>query len=444
MTPSLSQSNQSATYDLIVVSAFGRGQWIATELANQGWKTAMVDVSDQVAAISDKDIEGPFGLFESQELLPSQRARLADEGEFAASPVGFSMLLPEGPLEFRSELTPFLLRARDIPEDVENYVRHSGWKAKEGEREKRQIKKLQYSHSWLAQFAHALTSSTQHENHIALESDSAAPLFSPYGIRQMTAAGVAKGFQVAKTAGVSLRLKSRVVDIRLDGKSADAIEIKGEVSGAERARTFVWCLSYDETKRVSESLATKLFPKAWPEPQWAWQRLTFETSASDLLASLPLTLAILDDVDLAWTRANMVLIRRREGASEFDAWVKVPTWMRRETDVFKGVVDEVKALLERKLPGATLSLKGEMLSPLQWPIYTIEDSSHLGALKSQNVFFDAPGFWPSVDWLGRFKVESSIIDKLMKLKSIWDAAERKAERKAEAQRDRQSRKGAQP
>ncbi len=430
----------STTYDLIVVSAFGRGQWIASELAGQGWKTALVDVSDQVATISDIDAEGPFGLFESQELLPSQRARLADEGEFAAVAGGFTLWLPEGPLEFRSELTPFLLRARDIPEEVETYVRHSGSKAKEGEREKRQIKKLQYSHSWLAQFAHSLTAATHHENHVALESNTAAPLFSPYGLRQLTATGLAKGVQVAKTAGVSLRPKSKIVDLRFDGKSVDAIEIQGDVSGAERGRAFVWCLSYDETKRVSEKLAARLFPKAWPEAQWGWQRLTFETSPSDLLLSLPLSVTVIDDVDLAWTRANMVLVRRRENESSFDAWVKVPTWMRRETPVFAGVVDEVKRLLERKLPGVTLTQKGDLLSPLQWPIYTIEDFAALGAAKSPNLFFDAPGFWSSIDWLGRFKVESLIVEKLMKLKTIWDAAERKAE----AQRERQSRKGAQP
>lgn len=430
----------STTYDLIVVSAFGRGQWIASELAGQGWKTALVDVSDQVATISDIDAEGPFGLFESQDLLPSQRARLADEGEFAAVAGGFTLWLPEGPLEFRSELTPFLLRARDIPEEVETYVRHSGSKAKEGEREKRQIKRLQYSHSWLAQFAHSLTAATHHENHVALESNTAAPLFSPYGLRQLTATGLAKGFQVAKTAGVSLRPKSKIVDLRFDGKSVDAIEIQGDVSGAERGRAFVWCLSYDETKRVSEKLAARLFPKAWPEAQWGWQRLTFEASPSDLLSSLPLSVTVIDDVDLAWTRANMVLVRRRENESSFDAWVKVPTWMRRETPVFAGVVDEVKHLLKRKLPGVTLTQKGDLLSPLQWPIYTIEDFDALGAAKSPNLFFDAPGFWSSIDWLGRFKVESLIVEKLMKLKTIWDAAERKAE----AQRERQSRKGAQP
>lgn len=429
-------SSQTSLFDLVVVSAFGRGQWLATELAGQGWKTALVDVSDQVGMHSSKDVEGPFGLFESQDLLPSQRARLADEGEFTQTPTGFALWLPEGPLEFRSELTPFLLRARDIPDSVETYIRHTGAKPKDGEREKKTTAKLQYSHSWLAQFAHALTSATQHENHVALEADSVAPLFSPYGLRQLTDAGISKGFQVAKTAGVVVRQKSKITDIRFDGKAADAIEIQGEVSGVQRGRAFVWCLSFDETKAVSEKLAAQLFPKSWPEPQWAWQRLSILAEPSDLLECLPLSVALIEDVDLAWTRANMIMLRRRAGESAVDAWVKVPAWMRRETEAFENVRKEVLATLSQRLPGVQLRYETNSLSPLLWPIYTKEDFEHLGAVKSPNLFFDAPGSWASIDWLGRFKVENVILEKLGKLKNMWDAQERKAE----AQRERQNRK----
>lgn len=428
--------SDSQVFDLVVVSAFGRGQWLATELAGQGWKTTLADVTDQIGAFAYEDSEGPFGLFESQDLLPSQRARLADEGEFHQAPSGFALWMNEGPLEFRSELTPFLLRARDIPEEVETYIRHVGAKAKDAGRERRGIKKLQYSRSWLGQFAHALTSSIHHENHIALESESAAPLFSAYALRQPSAAGITKGHLIAQTAGVIVQQKARVKSVRLKAREIEAVELQDKTL---QSRAVVWCLSYDETKKISESLAATLFPEAWPEAQWTWQRLSFSSEkidGVDLISSLPLSVAVIDDIDLTWTRANMIVLRRRHASSILDAWIKVPVWMRRDLSVFEDVCKEVEDNLERRLPGVHLKRESQELSPLLWPVYTNEDSRKISSLKSPNLFFDAPGLWSSIDWLGRFKVENVILEKLVKLKSLWDAAAKKAEvaREREAKR----------
>ena len=134
------------TYDLVVISAFGRGHWLALEFASRGWRVLLQDVTASLGDFDHRDVEGPFGLLEAADLHPSQRARLVDEGEFVQVPGGFTLWLPEGPLEFRSELTPFLLRAREIPHEVESYLRQPSFETKEALGERRSLRKLQYVH----------------------------------------------------------------------------------------------------------------------------------------------------------------------------------------------------------------------------------------------------------------------------------------------------------
>ncbi len=429
-------------FDLVIVSAFGRGNWLANEFASRGWRVELLDATSQLGQFSDHDLEGPFGLLEGSDVQPSQRARLVDEGEFHGVASGFTLWLPEGPLELRSEVTPFHLRSREIPFEVEGYLRNPDQTSKEAARERRGLKKLQYTHSWLAQFAHALTSAAHHENYIALESESVAPLFTPYGIRQLTPHGTGKGFQVSQTLGVTVRSEIEIKDFRFEDKVAVSLSYRDAKDGemTDRARAFAWCLSFDETKQLSDSLVRALFPNNWPEAPWAWQRISFEATPADLLAMIPLSVAVIGDVDLAWTRANLILLRRREGATHFDAWMKVPTWMKRETASFEQVRSEVKANLESRFPGVVLNEVKEKMTPLLWPIWSRDEFAEiqgpLSPLNSPNLFFSSPGLWKSLDWLGRFRHENGIALRLEKLKTQWDTAARKLEAAAQRRRAR--------
>lgn len=420
------------SFDLVIASVFGRGHWLATEFASRGWRVSLLDLTPSLGEFDDRDIEGPFGLLEASDLHPSQRARLADEGEFAQVQGGFTLWLPEGPLEFRSELTPFLLRARDIPAEVESYLRKPSFESKEATQELRGLKRFQYSHSWLAQFAHSITSGAHFENYVALNSESTAALFTPYGLRQLTAAGHARGLQNLQTAGVTVTSNAKLKSVRFEGRSATAFEF--EDGTLETARAFVWALSYEETKTISDSLLRALYPAEWADAPWAWQRLAFKASDVDFLSQLPLSFVVIQDADLAWTRANMIVVRRRAGANEIDAWVKVPTWMRRERLAFDQVQTEVRQTLEKRFPLVQLEDVEKDLTPLSWPIWSGDEFKTIqGAAaprKSPNLFFDSPGVWTSLDWMGRFRHENTIADKLEKLKTQWDEAARKAERAA--------------
>lgn len=429
----------SQSFDLVVVSAFGRGNWLASEFASRGWRVSLLDCTSSLGTFDPRDVEGPFGLLEASDLHPSQRARLVDEGEFTPVAGGFTLWLSEGPLEFRSELTPFLLRAREIPSEVETYLRQPSFDSKEALGERRLLKRLQYSHAWLANFAHSLTAAAHSENYTALDAVGETHLFAPYGLRQLTPAGIARGFQNCQNVGVSVRTGVRLAEFSFDGKAAASFAYD-DASGSravEHARSFVYCLSCEETRVLSDALMRTLFPEGGADAPWAWHRLTYSFSDAEFLKSLPLSFVAIDDVDLAWTRANMIVVRRRDGAGAggeaavLDAWVKVPVWMRRERAAYDQVQEEVRLTLERRLPGVRLEEVDQDLTPLLWPIFNADEFGEMKRRKaprsSPNLFFDAPGVWDSLDWMGRFRHENGIVSRLEKLKTQWDAAARKAE-----------------
>ena len=436
-------SQESQNFDLVVVSAYGRGNWMATELASRGWKVAMVDVTSTMRQAPWEDVEGPFGLLESHDVLPSQRARLADEGELVPVPGGFTMWLPEGPLEFRSELAPFLMRARNVPSEVESYLRRSGVKSRESERERKALSRLMYGRTWLAHFAHVFASNVHSENHSGLRTGSATPLFSSFAVRQATASGQAKGLKQVQASGVTVLNNAKVRDVRLSNKTVDAIEIEHEKGhGVERARAFVWCLSFEETKGISAEIASKLYPSGGPEATWAWERFRFDFEIPQAISSaLPMWSVVIDDVDLAWTRANMMVLRRWPQAQALDVWLKIPSWMRTETGALASVLDDVTKSLARRLPEAKLSRQiadpsATETRPILWPVFESSQAQFvppLASRRSSNFFFHAPDLWPALDWIGRFRFENGVVERLEDMKSKWDEAARKlAERSAKA------------
>ena len=95
-----------------IVSIFGRGHWLATELARKGIPVSLIDVSDSMGNWPAEDWEGPFGFFKNEKLLASQLERLIEDQEVQENAQGFSIWLESGPLEMKGPLTQHRLGER--------------------------------------------------------------------------------------------------------------------------------------------------------------------------------------------------------------------------------------------------------------------------------------------------------------------------------------------
>src|ERR1043166_3049127 len=76
-----------------IISIFGRGHWLATELAKAQVPVLLVDISDKMGNWEPEDAEGPFGYFEIEK---SFRERLLAD-ELSHQPAsGLTLWLEEG------------------------------------------------------------------------------------------------------------------------------------------------------------------------------------------------------------------------------------------------------------------------------------------------------------------------------------------------------------
>ena len=65
--------------EIAIVSIFGRGHWLAVELAKVGIPVALVDVTPDQGPWSEVDQLGPFGSFKA-EILLEQNVKLQSQG----------------------------------------------------------------------------------------------------------------------------------------------------------------------------------------------------------------------------------------------------------------------------------------------------------------------------------------------------------------------------
>jgi hypothetical protein len=436
-------AGSSAEADAVIVSAFGRGNWLAQELCARGWRITLVDVSESLGKGEPEDAEGPFGLFSTPDLSPSFKKRLHDEGEMTDVPAGFALWLKDGPIECASQMTGFNLKARGISKSLESYLRHSGIPDKESGRLKRALSRDSFKQTWFANFAHQFTSNVFKESHRALDTGIAAPLFAPFAIRQVTAAGAIKAFKTVLSVGAKGFYRSAIQDLRFNEKVIDAIEISrlgGERSEIERSRAFIWMLSSNETQCFPEKVHSTLFPSGAVEPDWFWMRYRLEMTNQTHDNQLPIYTVAVEDPFLPWTHTNVVVLRKRGALAgsmqsvgqsvgqSYDAWIKLPVHARVNASELEVYGQKIESLFERRVPAMKPKIVGMQpgagtTDPVRVPIFSEAKLAKLKTLKAGNVFFCGPEQWASLDWVGQYRKQNMILTRLDKLRAQWLAAE---------------------
>ena len=408
-----------------IVSAFGRGNWLALELARQGFRVTLIDVTESLGEIAPEDAEGPFGLFEASDVPESLKTRLASEGELLEVAGGFALWLSDGPVELRSAFVPARLKALGLSDASVQYVSNSRAPDKEAERALREIARAPFKSTWLAHFAHQLFSLRHEESHRALELGHVAPIGARFSIRQATREGWSKGLDALRAAGVTVRQNASVRDLRLNGRDVDAIEVDDDHSGIERARAFVWLVSTNESKRLEKKLFETLFPGGAVEPEWYWQRHRLKLGGERPAEELPRFVAVVDDVFLPWTNGNVLILRKRKEPRSFDVWQKVPVAVLGDAPRLAQLAADAQARLARRMPQFEPVIEAALPAPglpTLHGIYADEALGDLDILRSGNFFFCGPEHYEMLDWLGAYRAQNVVLAKLVKLKSQWDAA----------------------
>ncbi len=424
------QQSADQTADVAIVSAYGRGQWLAQELASQGWSVTLIDTSDELGKWQPEDFEGPFGLFETNEIGESQRARFGADEEAHLVAQGLVLWLGDGPLELKSELTDFYLDQRGVPTFVREYLRHEGSFSRRTS-EMKQVRELGFEKNWLAAFAHQYAANVYHENFQALQSGEPAPVFTSLRMRGASGSGLAQSLMLCQKSGVRLVRKASIADARFNGKDLEALEVVAERSGVERAKSFVWMVTSEESQRFSAQVKEKIFPNGYISPAWSWLRFRISMKATPATEVLPLSCVLLRDSHLPWAHQNFLILRRTPIVGEVDIWVRMPSWARFDKPYLENLGEQIVQELKLRIPLSEPQVKARPaeytenyseLGAARFAVYGAEQLAKLNAIYHRNLFFAGPEQWTSLDWNGLFSCSQRTLKGLQHLKAQRDAA----------------------
>ncbi|UYL08078.1 hypothetical protein B9G69_013590 [Bdellovibrio sp. SKB1291214] len=396
---------------IVIVSAFGRGHWLAAALSREGIKTTVLDVSSKLGVWPSEDLEGPFGFFRNEKISESQMERLYSDDSFEELHNGFTLWLPEGPLECKGPLTKFKIDNSGLAPQVKEALLPSA-SDKLQKTVGRNVTSFDFDQSWLLHFAHQWAGTTFKPNALAATEGASLPIFSSFLVRQATRDGLEKSFAWLRSKGVEVIKPQKIVDASFGaGKTVTGLEIAGENQGLLKLEQLVWMLSSEETYFLNERLGKYLFNEGPLESEWCWVRYRVSLQACTERDALPLHTVLLDDVSSPWTHENMMVIQRTSSAEQFDVWMRMPTVQRFNKEYLTSRSKRMKDILLRRMSLAqpeVLSFPQEyyytyaQLGAPRFPVFSAKHNSRRGRVAYGNLHLDGPEVWPHFAWTAMF------------------------------------------
>ncbi len=402
--------------DVVIISAFGRGIWLALELAKAGQSVTFIDVSEKLGHSAPEDWQGPFPLLKTTQFDEGQWKYLSEGAQLQSVENGFTFWLANGPWELRGPLFEFLRQKQHVDLEVVRYIRDFH-QVSEPERRliRHRIEGMMGRNNWPAHFAHQIASTVYSPDRMGIDDGIPLSLFSPCFVRRMTKETIEFKYEQMKKAGVKLFLNARLEDLSIQSRVLDGIEIASERSGIVPGKKFVWMLTGEEAQRFNPRIVEAVFNSEIVESRWCWVRFLIRMAEGPERDVLPAGFAMAKDVHLPWTHGNMCLTERTSKHDIFRVWMRVAAGRRFQRSYMTEMGNDLVIELRKRIPAVEVEVAEmppefhfgfEELGPPRYPVFLQADVKKLSRTKIRNVYFVSPEDWGGLDWGTRMSVEN--------------------------------------
>lgn len=383
----------------------------------------LVELTSKLGVWPPEDLEGPFGFFSPEEMSDSQSERVYAEDSFESVDQGFTLWLPDGPLEMKSALTPYRLKKKEQNKVVTEalLVGKPGFKNLPG------LQKWateNFKKSWILHLAHHWAATTYVPSTRASLSGRALKLMSPFSVRKATRVGQQKVAEWLNSKKIEVHHDTEILDLSFQAKNLiSGIEIHGARSGLVHVHQVVWMLSSEESYFVAPKIAKRLFPVGAVEPEWCWVRYRLKLAECPERNSLPLHMVVLGQVMEPWTHQNLMTMQRTALEDQFDVWIRIPNVQRFNKEYLRIRGEKILEILRQRLPLALPEIQSypqefyytySQIGPSPFPVYGEGEHSRRHKKSFQNVFLDSAEIWKNYSWEDQFENQGLIRDSLLK------------------------------
>lgn len=412
--------------DITIISVYGRGNWLAAELAEKGKQVSLVDLSPSFGHWAPEDWEGPFGFFQTDKIKASQLERLAEEDYMQSVDQGFVLWLKQGPIEFKSFLTSFWIQGLGLHKKTLDYIsQFDSYSDEKIKRKQTAFLEIPFEQSWLVHLAHQMSSSRYMSNATSVEMGRPLKITSPFKIRRVTRPGAEKSLAWCEQKGVRVYRDAKIKDLQIQSQFVENLEIESAWSGILSSSQFVWGLTSEETKRCNLDVFQQLFRGKQIAPTWVWVRYRVGIQSSEAAKILPIASFIIEDLALPWTHTNFMAFQQTVSENIYDVWVRIPAQHRFQRNYLKQIGEGIIRILDRRIPESFPEIVdmpqdfhyGEKdLGPSRFPVFDIDELNKMSRSRQINLFFDGPECWSSLDWGGIFEYQNQLFGTLMENK----------------------------
>lgn len=404
--------------DVLIVSAYGRGHWLAVDLASKYFSVLLVDITQSMGRWAPDDWENPFGYFRMDGFESHQVARLIEDTPIERNDNGFCVWFKNGIIETQGALNIYQIDAAGISPESKDYLYKSTNKniAVDSLLFKK-VETQDFKKSWLPRLAHSLSSNIQCEAMESLEFGHPLSLFSEHSLRRVSRESLNKSLQWCKKNGVRILEEAKIKDIFLEGRTIGGAELSAQTSGIMRSKYMIWALSSEETQRLPASVSNILYPRGFVTSSWTWTRYRLKFSSDYFSDNLPSHFVVIEDLFCPWSGINTCVVQKTVNKNQFDVWLKIPTSQRFLKSYIESVGDDLISVFQARLPGCEVKIENfpqdyhydysEMgSSPM--PVYSEDELSQLNPQRIKNFYFDGPEYWKNLDWSGQFRHQETI------------------------------------
>ncbi|MDZ4660002.1 MAG: hypothetical protein SGJ18_00140 [Pseudomonadota bacterium] len=403
--------------EVLIVSAYGRGHWLAADLSLKGFKVALADITGNMGRWTPADWEGPFGIFRTDRMESLQVSCLLEDSPQEKVESGFSLWWDKGPLELKGPLYKYQFLKSGLSVETERYLMQKG--------EKKGVAGQEFHQKWLADLCHQAAANVYLPSHEGMNYGSALPIFDDYSLRQSSLEGLERSLSWCKSQGVQVIPKVKIDDLYFEGKVIGGVELSCANSGLYRTKYLIWCLSSEESQRTPDSVHGRLFPRGAISPQWNWMRYRVVLDSDYFNDLLPSRFMLIENIYLSWTHSNLSFVQKTVKKGDYDVWMRVPSSQRFQGAYLKSLGDELTGLFERKLPGSKTQVQDmpqdyyydySELGACPYPVFENSTLDRLKTGRYNNVYFDGPEYWENMNVNGRYRYQQQIRDDILAIK----------------------------
>lgn len=409
---------------VVLVSAFGRGHWLAANLVAEGIPVVLIDVTERMGVWPVEDTEGPFGFFKNEKVQESQLEMLYSGDPFDEVPHGFTLWLEKGPFELKGPVTKHRFTQSSLHPRISELLNAGDIQQNAGAVYK-ELKSYSFPESWILHFAHQYGATTFHENAQAANFGQPLALHSNFQVRRISRQSHEKSLKWVESKGVKVIKPQEIVDISFTGRSSVAgIELSRESGGLLKFEKLGWFLSSEETYFLNKKIGEYFYSAGYVESEWCWIRYRMSFADCEERERLPLHVALIDDLAQIWTHQNLLVLQRTFSPDQFDVWMRVPNVQRFNKEYLRSKgLNAIETLFKKmaQLRPEILSYPQEyyytyaQLGPARFPVFSAQDTSLRGKSKYGNLYVGGPEVWVNYSWNNYFSSQMEIFNTLQ----VW-------------------------